>query len=239
MSQRRVVVLGAGVTGLTAAQELLERGFQVTIVDGRPEPGGKARSYMTKPWRPGDTVEFGDALPGEHGFRFFPGFYRHLDATMRKIPVGRGRTAFDNLVPLGEELLAVTGKPGIPWPAAAPRGPNLVDQFRSILQFPKDLLSVGLTREDLELFANKLWQFATSSPARRDDEYEAIGWRQFIQSLDRSDEYYWYLANGLTRVFVAAKGRKSSTKTIGNMARQRLLCMTGVKNTKDTGRTRM
>ena len=25
-------------------------------------------------------------LPAEHGFRFFPGFYRHLPDTMRRIP---------------------------------------------------------------------------------------------------------------------------------------------------------
>jgi uncharacterized protein with NAD-binding domain and iron-sulfur cluster len=27
------------------------------------------------------------ALPGEHGYRFFPGFYRHLDDVMRRIPI--------------------------------------------------------------------------------------------------------------------------------------------------------
>jgi hypothetical protein len=44
-------------------------------------------------------------LPGEHGYRFFPSFYRHLDDTMRRIPIaddaGRltARTVFDNLRP--------------------------------------------------------------------------------------------------------------------------------------------
>ena len=131
----------------------------MTIVDSKARSGGKARSYMTRPWRPGATDPQGDReLPGEHGFRFFPGFYRHLDATMRKsrsTPATAG-ALIDNLVEVRDELLAVTGKPGITIPAAAPSGPNLVDAFRSILQFPKDLLSVGLTREDLELFANNM-----------------------------------------------------------------------------------
>lgn len=237
MGRERVVILGAGVAGLTAAHELLQRKFDVLLVDSRLEPGGKARSYLACPWAPGTTTSQTKPLPAEHGFRFFPGFYRHLDATMKKIPRDpddpRAGSVFDNLVPIGEELLAVTGKHPIRVPAKAPRGPRLVDAFRSILQFPKDLLGVGLTREDLELFANKLWQFATSSPARRDVEYESLGWREFIQSLDRSDEYYWYLATGLTRVLVAAKGRKASTKTIGDVGLQLLLCMTERENTTD------
>ena len=31
------------------------------------------------------------ALPGEHGFRFFPGFYHHVPDTMRRIPFARER----------------------------------------------------------------------------------------------------------------------------------------------------
>jgi uncharacterized protein with NAD-binding domain and iron-sulfur cluster len=43
-------------------------------------------------------------LPGEHGYRFFPSFYRHLDDTMGRIPlymddVPTGRTVRDNLRP--------------------------------------------------------------------------------------------------------------------------------------------
>ena len=32
-------------------------------------------------------------LPAEHGFRFFPGFYRHLPDTMKRIPPGGGSVA--------------------------------------------------------------------------------------------------------------------------------------------------
>lgn len=43
-------------------------------------------------------------LPGEHGYRFFPSFYRHLDDTMARIPLyangqTTGRTVLDNLKP--------------------------------------------------------------------------------------------------------------------------------------------
>lgn len=43
-------------------------------------------------------------LPGEHGYRFFPSFYRHINDTMRRIPLFMGdqpttRTVLDNLLP--------------------------------------------------------------------------------------------------------------------------------------------
>ena len=39
-----VLVLGGGVAGMTAAHELAERGFDVTVLEHRRIPGGKARS---------------------------------------------------------------------------------------------------------------------------------------------------------------------------------------------------
>src|SRR5206468_13018927 len=93
----KVVILGAGVAGLSAAHELAERGFEVEVYEKRPrsEFGGKARS-LPKP----DTGRNGlKDLPGEHGFRFFPGFYRHLTDTMSRIPYAAGsNSVFGNLV---------------------------------------------------------------------------------------------------------------------------------------------
>ena len=45
-SPRRVsvAVIGAGITGLTAAFRLHERGFRVTVLEGAPQPGGSVRT---------------------------------------------------------------------------------------------------------------------------------------------------------------------------------------------------
>ena len=82
----KVAVLGGGVAGLTAAHELAERGFEVVVLESRSIPGGKARSLPV----PGSGVDGRVDLPAEHGFRFFPGFYRHLPDTMSRIPTGAG-----------------------------------------------------------------------------------------------------------------------------------------------------
>src|SRR5918911_5596773 len=90
----KVIVLGGGVAGMTAAHELAARGFEVTVFELRSIPGGKARSMDAIPGTGGRR-----ALPGEHGFRFFPGFYRHVPDTMSRIPFGgRQRGVLDNLV---------------------------------------------------------------------------------------------------------------------------------------------
>src|SRR3954451_6305229 len=69
----RVAVLGGGMAGLAAAHELVERGFRVDVYEPKAL-GGKARSIPVHGTARGGRRP----LPGEHGFRFFPGFYHHV-----------------------------------------------------------------------------------------------------------------------------------------------------------------
>src|SRR5262245_33624893 len=109
---KRVVILGGGIAGMSAAHELIERGFEVAVYESRSIPGGKARSIPV----PGSGVDGRKDLPGEHGFRFFPGFYRHLPDTMKRIPFGKKRV-FDNLVTPTFTQIARAGKTEVFAPA--------------------------------------------------------------------------------------------------------------------------
>ena len=59
-----VAVFGGGIAGLTAAHELAERGFAVTVYERRAW-GGKARGAEVA----GSAAGGRRPLPGEHGFR--------------------------------------------------------------------------------------------------------------------------------------------------------------------------
>jgi monoamine oxidase len=41
---RKVLVLGAGMSGLAAARELVQRGYEVLVLEGRSRPGGRTVS---------------------------------------------------------------------------------------------------------------------------------------------------------------------------------------------------
>ena len=101
----KVAVLGGGVAGLTAAHELAERGFDVVVLETRAIPGGKARSLPV----PGTGVDGRADLPAEHGFRFFPGFYRHVPDTMSRIPTAGG-SVLDRLTAATRVMIARAGK---------------------------------------------------------------------------------------------------------------------------------
>ena len=51
MRQARVVVIGAGIGGLTAAALLAKAGFRVDVVEANPYPGGSAATFLHKGYR--------------------------------------------------------------------------------------------------------------------------------------------------------------------------------------------
>src|ERR1700752_42327 len=107
MSQ--VFIIGGGVAGLTAAHELSDRGFVVTVFEREEICGGKARSMANKGSGVGGNLDW----PGEHGFRFFPGFYWPLSDTMSRIADASapGGKVLGNLVASETIGLAHVGKP--------------------------------------------------------------------------------------------------------------------------------
>ncbi len=215
-----VIIIGGGVAGLTAAQELAERGFRVQVFERRMVPGGKARSVPVP-----DSSENGSMpLPGEHGFRFFPGFYKHVPDTMRRIPrAGGGQgSVFDDLVDTTRIEFARAGTSPL---VLLPRMPESLSDFKVMMQglHEAEGLRLGLTVEDLEFFAERMWQILTSCKERRLDEYERTGWWNFLDAPNRSKAYQDYLGEGLTRSLVAAKAKLASTKTVGDIGMQLIL----------------
>lgn len=209
---RKVIILGGGVAGLSAAHELIKRGFEVDIYESMTVPGGKARSTSV----PDSAVSGRKPLSGEHGFRFFPRFYRHVTATMKEIPFGKTKTVYDNLVQTTEIRIARFGNESL---FLSSRFPKSLKEIKHLLALDKNV-HLGLTAEEQDYFGERIWQLMTSSYERRKEEYERMGWWEFVQANRFSQNYKTFLAKGLTRTLVAAHAETVSTKTGGDIMLQ-------------------
>jgi uncharacterized protein with NAD-binding domain and iron-sulfur cluster len=217
-----VAVLGGGVAGLSAAHELAERGFGVTVYEQRDAPGGKARSMPV----PGSGTGGRADLPGEHGFRFFPGFYRHLPDTMARIPAADGRgTVEDHLVGATRILLAQAGgKNEVIAPAHLPES---IDDITIALRFLKEASSqVGVPPQEYAALAERMVTLLTSCDERRYEQWERQSWWEYTGAERRSPAFQRFLADGLTRTLVAARGREMSARTGGMILVQLLMDLT-------------
>jgi uncharacterized protein with NAD-binding domain and iron-sulfur cluster len=213
---KRVVILGGGVAGMSAAHELIERGFDVSVFEKKAIPGGKARSVPKLHSGTGGRRD----LPGEHGFRFFPRFYKHLPDTMKHIPFGNNPNGvYDNLIDTTRLEYARRGKAPI---VLVDRFPTTLDAWTLVF---KDTFHTdwGFKEGEREYFAARIWQVITSCEDRRLDEYEKLSWWDYVGAATRSETYERYLAVGLTRSLNAAKAQLASTKTIGDVYIQLML----------------
>jgi len=216
----KVIIIGGGVAGLSAAHELAFRNYEVEVYERNPfYLGGKARSIDYT-----HEGKYTNPLPGEHGFRFFPGFYQHITATMREIPFkdnNKSGTVFENLVSTERIMIARYGKSPIIVPSSFPKS------HADIELIIKDItggVNSGLTKEEITFFAERVWQLITSCESRRKEDYERISWWKFTDADRFSDTYKHLLVEGLTRTLVAAKAELASTRTGGDIFLQLLYC---------------
>ena len=128
----------------------------------------------------------------------------------------------DHLVPTTRMAITQYGKPTFVVPMVFPRTPSDAGVLL------RDILAAfgpiaDLTPEELAFFGARLWQILTSCGERRLAEYERTSWWEFVGAEQRSKSYQKFLAVGLTRSLVAAKARRASTRTIGDIFVQLLL----------------
>src|SRR4051794_36323768 len=203
-----VAVLGGGVGGLSAAHELATRGFDVVVYEARDEFGGKARSILA----PEPGTDGRAPLPGEHGFRFFPGFYRHINETMAEIPYHGGSTVAANLVGATQMLLAQDrGQNEI---VAPTNFPSTLGDLGRLARFVHTIaVRMKIPLHEYVLFFNQLLDYLTACDERRLAEFEPVDWWTFVKAEKCSEAYQEFLAKGMTRALVAAKAEEMSART--------------------------
>ena len=213
-----MIVIGGGVAGMSAAHELAVRDeFDVVVFELRSIAGGKARSM---PARDGSGGR--GPLPGEHGFRFFPGFYRHVTHTMSRIPYpGQAAGVLDNLVTATEVQLAQEeGRNELVTPA---HFPATTSDWQATLRFAAEYaVNLGIPVVEQVHFIKLLSDLLSACEERRFEQYENQSWWEFSDAARRSAGYRRFLADGLTRSLVAARAQEMSARTGGYILLQLL-----------------
>lgn len=201
----RVLVIGGGVTGLTAAQECAEAGAEVELIERSHRWGGKALAYRL-------SAEEGiEGAPVEHSIRTIQNSYLSLFETMRRIPFGDG-VAFDGLRPVPH--LVLTGTAQRAAPVALSTALNQPSIRRS-MAFYDCLRRFGISRRDAAF-----WLFAIARyllGGRR--ERARLASRSFASLIEgRGDALQRFLLSFVDIVF-AAKGDASAGVVLDLFAR--------------------
>ena len=165
-----------------------------------------------------------DVVPGEHGFRFFPAFYRHLRDTMRRTPIADAEVAFvetmrsvhDNLVSTSIERFSPADR--LPFEMPRHRLGSLQELFDLVVRM---FQATGYTRQDVQQLMVKIFKFLTSCPERRAKEYENVSWWDFIEG-DRLSPRMQAHLQSMPQLLVAMSARESDARTFGDVVAQLL-----------------
>ena len=82
----KVVIIGAGISGLTVAHELMEKGFDVEVYEKDSIAGGMARSTRTP-----------SGVPSEHSWRAYAPFYFNAFEIMSRIPISKKLSDYEKI----------------------------------------------------------------------------------------------------------------------------------------------
>ncbi|HEX4453982.1 MAG TPA: FAD-dependent oxidoreductase [Kofleriaceae bacterium] len=223
-----VIVIGGGVAGLTAAHELAERGFKVDIYEPRAAWGGKARSQPVTGSGTGGRQD----LPGEHGFRFYPRFYKHVIDTMQRISFPGGGFVADHLQATTESAIALVDD--TTWYRfARTRVTKPYDILEALELFFQEL---DFDDGDVGVFCAKILEYFTSCEERREQQYEQVSWWQFLEA-DLCSAKFQRQLKAIPRMLVAMDAQHGSAFTVGTITMQLLLdySTTGVNNDRTMG----
>lgn len=204
--RKKVAILGGGIGGMTAAHELIERGYEVDVYEAEPEAGGKARSQFLAGTGTGGRKD----LPGEHGFRFFPSFYRHVIDTMARIPVPGGNVA-GRIRPSEQMGMAEQGANFV-FERHAPRD---VGDFFQVTNTVREFFSkTDVNEADVARFSHAMLRFMISCDERRIGEYEKMTFWNFVGGDQASPAFQKYIYT--TRFMVAMDPKNGSARTVAS-----------------------
>jgi uncharacterized protein with NAD-binding domain and iron-sulfur cluster len=220
-----VAVFGGGIAGLTAAHELADRGFDVTVYERRAW-GGKARSTEVA----GSAAGGRRPLPGEHGFRIFPGFYQNNPDSFRRIPYGSNRDGvFGNFSGVAQTSFAREGRRQliIPVDIRQPRAYTPALIWHTLVGAA---LQLNIPPDAAAYFADRVVVYLSSCDARRSGQWDNTAWATFIRSDRWPGDYTDILAGTFTHILQASRAEHTSAQFVGTVLEWTLYNLLGLNS---------
>ncbi|MEM7468272.1 MAG: FAD-dependent oxidoreductase [Pseudomonadota bacterium] len=245
----RVTIFGGGIAGLSAAHELVERGFDVVVLEKQAaglatretdvQIGGIARTQWDgidgfpklnaeiddRRKYPRQQMQ-GDKIPGEHGYRFFPSFYRHLFDTMKRTPIRHNDedqlkpphlTTFDQLQPTFEQVFATPDK----YVNLSRTRPRTLEGLRK--EYMQLVDGLGFKQRDLARFLFKLIRYLMACSERRAADYENISMLDFFGGEGFYHEDFLNVVRAAPQALVAMDAEHGDARTQLNVYLQLLM----------------
>lgn len=166
-----------------------------------------------------------NVFPSEHGFRFFPSFYRHLFDTLKRVPILNPKphertiaTVRGNLVPC--DGLGFARKGAVRSFLIQRSAVTSAEALRNYLRLVLAELDYSLS--DIDRFATKMFKYMTSCTERREAEYEDISWATFVELKKYSRVSREHIEYG-PQMSAALRGSKSDARTQGNISVQLMM----------------
>ncbi|MCA9652841.1 MAG: FAD-binding protein [Myxococcales bacterium] len=164
------------------------------------------------------------ALPGEHGYRYFPAFYRNLYDSLRRIPLydedgdETSSTVEDNLVGAPDLHLALQDdRPPLSMPRRRIRS---FEELRKLLSGRWGRL--GALPSDLHHLERKMLRYLSSSTARRERECQHSSWWDFLEGHRLSPRMQALLSH-TPQALIAMSVEEIDARTHGNILTQLLM----------------
>ncbi|MFO0628150.1 MAG: NAD(P)-binding protein [Polyangiales bacterium] len=188
------------------------------LAEQKPQVGGVARTQTSQV----ASAEGPQTVYGEHGYRLFPSFYRHVFDTMKRTPLHSAQpgvypTAFDQLQPTYQQVFA-RRRQYVPLSRERPR--TLEAFRREYMQITEGL---GFERRDLARFFLKLLRYLMTSSERREVEYERITFMDFIGGPERYSQNFIDAVRAAPQALVAMDAEHCDARTQCNVYLQLLM----------------
>lgn len=215
-----VHIIGGGIGGMSCALHLgrirasgdLPADSKIILYEASKRLGGKAASQIGAiRSQPESSADW----PGEHGFRFFPNFYRCIVDTMKEMPIDDAHRARRHLRPApatAREAMVEAKQSTI-----ALRGTrHVIERSDSLAKLPQALRTLGdafdFPGKDLLALGMRLTRFLLSCERRSIDEWDHKTLDDLISDLSLSDETASFLRS--LRALSAMRADEGSLRTI-------------------------